>query len=77
MSDFFQIVSDHFLFLNQLSTISARFHENDKPGPSFTAAPESPPNLPHLVHTYIYVCVDRFTDQPATPHPARAKSQGQ
>jgi len=30
-------------------------HENDKPGPSFTAPPESPPNLPRLVHTYIYV----------------------
>ena len=51
-----------------LVTPSARFHENDKPGPSFTAPPESPPNLPHLVHTYIYVYVDRFTDQPATPH---------
>jgi hypothetical protein len=36
-----------------LVTPSARFHENDKPGPSFTAPPVSPPNLPHLVHTYI------------------------
>ena len=55
-----------------LVTPSARFHENDKPGPSFTAPPESPPNLPHLVHTYIYVYVDRFTDEPATAHPTRA-----
>jgi hypothetical protein len=37
-------------------------------GPSFTSPPESPPNLPHLVHTYIYVYVDRFTDEPAAPH---------
>ena len=50
-----------------LVTPSARFHENDKPGPSFTAPPESPPNLPHLVHTDIYVYVDRFTDEPAAP----------
>jgi hypothetical protein len=49
-------------------TPSARFHENDKPGPSFTAPPESPPNLPHFVDTYIYVYVARFTDEPATQH---------
>ena len=35
-----------------LVTPSARFHENDKPGPSFTTPPESPPNRPHLVHTF-------------------------
>jgi hypothetical protein len=50
-----------------LVTPSARFHENDKPGPSFTAPPESPPNLHHLVHTYIYVYINRFTDKPAVP----------
>jgi hypothetical protein len=55
-----------------LVTPSARFHENDKPGPSFTAPPESPPNLPHLAHTYIYEYVDRLTDKPAVPHPTRA-----
>ena len=59
-----------------LVTPSARFHENDKPGPSFTAPPEPPPNLPHLVHTYMYVYVDRFTDQPATPHPHPRPSSG-
>ena len=57
-----------------LVTPSARFHENDKPGPSFTAPPESPPNLPHLVHKYIYVYVDRFTDQPAPTHSTRARN---
>jgi hypothetical protein len=56
-----------------LVTPSARFHENDKPGPSFTAPPESPPNLPHLVHKYLYVYVDRITDKPAAPHTTRAK----
>ena len=55
-----------------LVTPSARFHENDKPGPSFTAPPESPPNLPHLVHTYIDVYIDPFMDKPAAPHPTRA-----
>jgi len=59
-----------------LVTPSARFHENDKPGPSFTAPPESPPNLPHLVHTYIYVYIDRFTDEPATPHPHPRPQRG-
>jgi hypothetical protein len=58
-----------------LVTPSARFHENDKPGPSFTAPPESPPKLPHLVHTYVYVYVDRLTDQPAhQPKPPRPRS---
>ena len=57
-----------------LVTPSARFHENGKPGQSFTGPTEYPPNLPHLVHTYIYVYVDRFTDQPAAPytHPRKA-----
>ena len=51
-----------------LVTPSARFHENDKPGPSFTAPPESPPNLPHLVHIYICVKTDaRMKLPPRTP----------